>query len=440
MPVEMFSRSLSLGTTAFLSIPHEDHRKRSRGIKSPHSLASFWGGSEVELGAQLLPAPSTRISVSRAFTPVKDTLPIYIRGQTLFNYLPWEVPPAISLTASRQIGLRRTLFCAWSSGSWFWSDYVTTFLAPLQNLQDPGKPVEYGAFESSNFSCGMTGFAAPPDEATAGGSVQDSKILSKDSWAFELGSNPMGSSLSFTYGRYIFRGRGPGTLLSKWSAQDYHSEKVDIPGTDNVNAVRLEIQTSLNTHGTFTWLVRGNRKIGDFTRAGLSVGLQGPRGIVIGLTWNRLGQNISIPVAVCPVPLIDADIAAALVAIPWLAYSIVHYGLIEPRFRKRRKQALEIRKQRLAREVEDRKVQSLETVALMKASVERRQDREASNGGLVIIEAKYGPLLRSKRNRHFLERNGHIDVTIPLAAQVQRGQLTIGKALDRVCVHMTSLV
>ncbi|KKY28436.1 hypothetical protein UCRPC4_g00603 [Phaeomoniella chlamydospora] len=288
-----------------------------------------------------------------------------------------------------------------------------------------------------SLALGTTAFISVPEAGRHDGKygLFRSKQASHGSWGVEIGTNAHGSSLSVAYGRNVFRGQVPGPKLSEWTDEGRRRQESasDLLAIERINAVRLEVQLSINSDGAFVWSVGGNRRFGDFTRAGISIGVQGPRGLVLNFTWNRLGQSLTVPVAVCPVSLVDVDIAAAAVGIPWLAYGILHYALLKPRAGRRRKEALKRRREEVEKAVRRRKQESLTTIELMKPAVERRQQKEDVNGGLVIETAMYGPVIPNlKRTTPSNDLKCHVaDVTIPVAALVHHGQLSIPKALNK---------
>jgi DnaJ homolog subfamily C member 11 len=206
-------------------------------------------------------------------------------------------------------------------------------------------------------------------------------------------------------------------------------------------AVRLDLQGSLSLDGTIGWMVQGSRGVGEFTRVGLGVGVQGPRGLVLSITYNRLGQSINLPVVICPLDLVDIDIIAASIAIPWTLYAAFHYGYLLPRARRRHDEALKKRRGELEALVQARRSESGRNIELMAGRVRRRQAVEMENHGLVVLEARYGTPGRAKSNAHANgagPRHGTgtmIDVTVPVAGLVHQGQLAIARGVNKVSCH-----
>ena len=88
------------------------------------------------------------------------------------------------------------------------------------------------------------------------------------------------------------------------------------------------------------------------------------------------------------------------------------------------------RQQKKLRElVTKRKTESFQAISLMAEQVKRRQAKEARKDGLVILQAEYGHLPRPSRHSNEagnIEDSSKIaDVTVPVAALVDQGQLVI---------------
>lgn len=397
-----------------------------------HAARQILQGCDIEAGGQLLPQPSCRLALTRSFTPVKKAESFLLRVQTTYSHLPDHLPPVVNISMSRSLGSYKSGYFAWNSGSMFWPPSLSALFAPLRQFHNDAQESIMTSLEPSSFTFGVHGYI-PPSEMLE--KPSDSDTITQpagETWGFELAASPGGGNLSLNYGRNVFRGQVPRKKLSEWTSEGRDQAPVEVP--PKTNAVRLEVQTAISIDGSLTWSIRGNRKFGDFTWAGLGVGVQGARGLVFSLTWNRLGQSINLPIAVCPLKLVDPDLAAAAVAIPWLAYSCVFYGVLKPRARRRRKDVLQRRKHELEILMLRRKEESQEAVALMRPIVQHRQDKEVRNGGLVILNAQYGPALderRLKRNSTKISEN-FIDVTLPVAALVHNGQLVIVKSIDKV--------
>lgn len=445
MPPSIFTRAFSLGTTAYYTIPG----KASEDVRSS-SISSLAAGSTVEIGGLIFPQPFLRAAISRSFTPVEGARPITVRVEsTTFDH-PLRIPPVLAVSLSRQVGEQVYAYCSWRSGGIFWPLSLRQILQPLLTLG----PIEDGLYQiqggTSGFSLGFTSLASypPQSDQDAGTGQEDnpyeanakssSKTFSGAAWGCEINSTPGGSSLSVNYGRNVFRGVVEPLVRSEWSAEGKASPAADIVAAEG-RAVRLELEGSIALDGSMGWMVRGSRKFGSFTRMGLAAGVQGPRGLVLTITWNRLGQAFQIPVAVCPVQIVNPDIVAMMVGLPWLTYAAVEYGLLRPRRARKRRKAIARRRKQLTALVAQKQVESKQAIELMAEQVKRRQAKERASNGLVILRAEYGvsenpsrTWRRWRKDKANSKSSEMVDVTIPVAALIHQSQLTISRTISKV--------
>jgi DnaJ family protein C protein 11 len=255
----------------------------------------------------------------------------------------------------------------------------------------------------------------------------------RQAWGFELGASKDGLVLSTTFSRNIFGGSGPFPLLSSWSSEEYYPQNEESNLKQKPNPVRLEIQTSLDLHGAFVYTVKGTRRVGNFTRIGFGVGLQGS-GLTLTVSWSRLGQNINVPIVICPPSLVDADILKWALLVPSTAFVLVEFGILRPQARRRWRKEVEKRRDELKKLLAKRKQDSAQAIDLMTSQVKRRQAEEASKDGLVIIHAEYGVARSNSRKKKSSNAEESIDVTIPVAALVKEGQLSIPRKVKKVSV------
>ena len=438
MPISIFTRSITLGANGSFTVPGTDNLPVLR----------FFRGCEIEAGAALFPSSALRTSVSRSLTPVKGALPFKLSLQTTYRENVVRMPPVVDINVSRRLGPGQFGDIGWSSGMWFWPSILETALGPFIQLGIKGDSV-ISMTSYSSCRIGFTSYSATAKAAdqTAQGSntassnpddaVEDELTPLGEAWGFELNSSPFGGSMSISYARNLFRGHVRVPLRSEWSQVGYHKNR-DLP-LSRPQAVRLDLQFSLSLDGTIGWMVQGSRAFGEFSRVGLGVGVQGLRGLVVSVTYNRLGQSINLPVVICPLDLVNMDVIAASIAIPWTLYAAFHYGLIVPRAKRQHKEALKKRKGELEAVVQDRRTESMRAVELMADRVRRRQAVEIENRGLVVLEARYGTIGRSKSSRKSTALNHGsgtmIDVTIPVAGLVHQGQLIIARGVNKVSCH-----
>lgn len=435
MPVSIFTRSITLGASGSFTVP---------GAVLPPILSVFQG-CEIEAGAALFPASVLRTSIARSLTPLKGALPFRVSLQTTYRENIMRMPPIVDINVSRRLGPRQFADIGWSSGMWFWPTLLQTTLGRFIQIGIRGDDI-ISMTSYSSCRVGFTSYSAvapPPDQtgkdsrttADSDDHTSAGKLSpSGEAWGFELTSSPFGAAVSVSYGRNLFRGHVRTPLRSEWSQVGYHKNE-GLP-LSRPQAVRLDLQGSLSLDGTIGWMVQGSRGVGEFTRVGLGVGVQGPRGLVLSITYNRLGQSINLPVVICPLDLVNIDIIAASIAVPWTLYAAFHYGYLLPRARRRHTEALKKRRGELEALVQARRSESRRNIELMAGRVRRRQAVEMENHGLVVLEARYGTTGRAKSNasgtasKH--ETGTMIDVTIPVAGLVHQSQLIIARGVNKV--------
>ncbi|KAF4993882.1 hypothetical protein F66182_16467, partial [Fusarium sp. NRRL 66182] len=234
------------------------------------------------------------------------------------------------------------------------------------------------------------------------------KSTENEVWQWGLAATPAGGQLSLTYGRTFFADRLEDIPRSEWNLDGYHPT---IPLPER-RGVRVEVEAAVGLDGDMAWGVTASRRVSDFTSMGFGVSLRDARGLVLALSWRRLGQSIRVPIMICPLDLADAEISALAVIVPWLTYIGVEFGFIRPQERRRRRETIIRKRKQLKSQLSARKKESAQQIELMSDLTKRRQAREKDKGGLVIEKAEYGyiPPKNAKRTEPEV-----IDVTIPVA-------------------------
>lgn len=408
--------------------------KGSRGLLGlpPFSLLR---NSALALNAHVLPFPFVTTSVTKAVTPISGTNPFKVVLSNTYLNWPHMTPPTFALATSKQIGQRKHAFCSWSSGSLAWP-------APVFRLLNPGDPVglnagiAMAAFQQpSSFSVGV--ISQPKENVVSVDEDEDEdederpKHQGKaESWQVQFQASPAQGALSFNYGRNVFSGKPIEPARSEWSSEGYHG----VSRTPESRAVRVELTTTMTLGMSLAFNVEAVRQVGEFTRMGLGVGLQGAQGIALTVSWSRLGQKIRLPITVCSLENVNWDVAAAALILPWASYCAVEFGYLRPRERKKRRRLIAKKQRRLRALIPQKKSESALAVQLMTEQVQRRQAKEEANNGLVIVRAEYGYLSSSKKRVKGYEPKDYevIDVTVPVAALVDRGQLVISDGTVKV--------
>ncbi|GAQ43796.1 DnaJ domain protein [Aspergillus niger] len=404
---------------------------------------AFMQNSVMSVNASVLPHPSLETTWTKSFVPIPGAKPISVQVDVDFDRSPQRAPPRFALKVTRQIGDRRFLVSSWSSGSLLWPKPFRHFFLPLIEFGLNADTAMSVPTHPSFFQIGVVSQPkrqiSPADvEEEMEGDEEDEEfeilrrqqrkeIGAAEAWQTNVTATPMQTTLSFVYSRNVFSGKSAyERLRSEWSSEGHHS----LPEDNEPRSVRVNVETTVGRDLALGWHIEGTRQVGDFTRMGLGVGVRDMQGLVVTVSWSRLGQKIRVPISVIPFGLVDVDVAAMAIICPWLAYCALEFGFIRPREKKRHRRAIARRQKQLRRLVPKKRAESQEAIEIMTEQVQRRQAKEAKQGGLVILRAEYGyyPSKKDRENGRGLEVT---DVSIPVAALVDHGQLAIPKEMAK---------
>ncbi|EEH05329.1 DnaJ domain-containing protein [Histoplasma capsulatum G186AR] len=454
IPLTIRNANVNFGAT-FTHVISSDPSRRSI-LKGP--LLSFLGDAVVTINTPLLPQPLAQASISKLITPIEGTRPFSLTVKSTCSSSPLLCPPDLGLTISRMVGAAGVVTCDWSSGSLSWPEFL------MGIFMDASKRDQYGEFlriySMSGISIGYTSLPtillpADPHDDDHETDEGDRDMLFPDhdhnhpkqpqqlpepneTWGFNLGSSPAGVNLTMQYGRTIFARKPAEPLRSEWSSEGYYPSK----SRSGSGAIRLGLRVVIESDLSMGWSLSGSRRVGEFTRMGLTVSTIGGMGLGCSVSWSRLGQTFKIPIALCPVDKITGDLCTLAVIMPAAVYGAVEFGYLRPRARRREKQEIAKMQKRLTKLVAKRKAESVQAVSMMRDQVLRRQDREADRDGLVVVHAEYGcpptATLKNKKQQNGTTavdecyEEGMIDVTIPVAALVDQGQLVLSRRVNKV--------
>ncbi|OAX83358.1 hypothetical protein ACJ72_02284 [Emergomyces africanus] len=443
VPLMIRNANVNLGASFVHTIQNGTPK---RGIlKGP--VLSFLGGAVVNINTLIVPQPMVQTSISKSITPVEGTRPLSLTLKSTFSSFPFQYPPDLALSISRMIGSGGVATCNWSSGTLWWPEFLRDVLSDV-GKRDPygdalrpysmsGVSIRYTSLPSMQLPMGPNDNDHDHDHEDDEDIFQDhasdsTKQLTKpnETWGFNLGSSPAGMNLTLQYGRTIFGWKPAEPLRSEWSGEGYYPSK----SRGGSGAIRLGLRAVIDQDLNLGWSVSGSRRVGEFTRMGLTISTIGNMGLGCSVSWSRLGQTFKVPIALCPIDQLTGDLCALVVIVPFTLYGAIEFGYLRPRARRRERQEIARLRKRLRRQVAKRKTESAQAVSLMRDQVLRRQDREAERDGLVIVHAEYGcpPSPSSKKKKEngptVIDNDyeeGMIDVTIPVAALVDQGQLVI---------------
>lgn len=398
---------------------------------------SFLKDSNVSLGALLLPTPALTTTIVKSYRPVAHAEPFQVATTCTVQRSLAECPPSFRVQATKHIAERKIAVFTWESGIMQWPDFLLKSFPSLgmstegyyASMQEAGslqmalmalpKPAVYDSVDDKN--------EYQEDEMRRIFSDKPSSDRVAESWSTFLTLAPGGGGIGLSYSRNIFSGKPTDDpVMTEWSSEGYFPmAKMDEP-----RGVRVQVDSVIGLDGSLNWTVKGTRRIGENTKIGIGMGIA-TNHVVMTVSWKRLGQRINLPVVLLPHSHHGAAILTTI--FPWLAYCGIEFGYVRPRNRKKRRQAVARRHKELNKLIPRKRAESEQAIELMLDQVQRRQSREESHDGLVITKAEYGyyPSQNKKPKSGFTEPRV-IDVTIPVAALVDRGQLVIPKNQAKV--------
>ncbi|GAO51140.1 hypothetical protein G7K_5251-t1 [Saitoella complicata NRRL Y-17804] len=193
-------------------------------------------------------------------------------------------------------------------------------------------------------------------------------------------------------------------------------------------AIRVKTGVTIGTMGSQVTL-GATRKVAENTRVGLTLAVTVPTmGAQVRVDFSRLGQKWSIPVIISDTLNTSAMFWGAVAPVSTLV--ALEIGYLKPKRREQRRRERQAAREERRAALEEKERRAREEQELMRASVDRKQQSEASKptGGLVILSAAYGTPASPTTVANF------IDVTIPIAALVTESQLRIpaGYAKTRI--------
>jgi DnaJ family protein C protein 11 len=430
MPPILAARNFQIGASV---TPNFKNLVGTKGIWAKHPF-SLLGDSAVTFQALLLPTPTLKANIARAFQPIPGTTPFQVSVTSIHTRSLGETPPSFEVQISKEIAKRKLGVLTWSSGQIDWPEFLHNWFPSL------GMGVQSALSSANEFSNLQLGFISLPEksQATVDFDDEESEEMDEDvqqllkkkrkidqsaeQWQTHLQVSPAGGALVFNYSRNLFSGTpADDPAKTEWSSEGYFP----MPAMDQARAVRLEIASVVQADLSLSWTIKGVRRVGEYTRVGLGIGIA-EKGIMMTVSWNRLGQRIELPINICPASEATTGAAALTAIFPWLAYCAIEFGYIRPRDKKKRRQAAARRHRELKKLIPKKRDESLQAIELMSDQVQRRQAREEEQDGLVILKAEYGyiPPTKKKPKTGFSEPCV-IDVTVPVAALVNRGQLVI---------------
>ncbi|KAI9822698.1 MAG: hypothetical protein M1827_000417 [Pycnora praestabilis] len=445
----ILARSFSLGFSMNRAFPK---LSTTKATITP-SVNSILQDSTLDISVLTLPNSIVRVENTRLLSVVEGTEPLLCSLKTTFTDNPILQPPALEVFISRRLGLdqKKRFFTSWGSGKYPWPGLISRVLESLTGIKRTASDLFPGGSEismgiqmlpessvlvASDF--GQEGsFSTNPSETRShlqNGKVTDRKIPTNETFSAQISASQGSGYISIVYGRDVFTNMSDPPLRSKQTiAGDFVSFEQPNSPTGLDRGVRLEIQMGARVDYSLDWTISGTKRVGDFTRIGVIVGVNQYRGLHISLSWSRLSQGFRVPVAVCPFEIISPNAIIWALAIPWGMYAALEFGILRPKARRDRQKLISMRKKELRASVAKRKEEAGSAVSLMRGQVERNQIIERERGGLVILEATYGVKENFAPTSDYktASRRQMIEVTVATAALVQNGQLMMPRWLNK---------
>ncbi|KAF8136952.1 hypothetical protein EV363DRAFT_1394542 [Boletus edulis] len=147
-------------------------------------------------------------------------------------------------------------------------------------------------------------------------------------------------------------------------------------------------------------------------------------GVFVRLELSYLRQKWMLPIVLSPEN--NETLALYSIIIPSTALALGYHFILKPRRRAQRATYFDAARRALK---EDRSAvmrESENTVLLLREPARRHMDAERAIGGLVILEATYGPTAVDEDTAGL-----HVDVTIPLQALVHKSQLYVSNKVPK---------
>lgn len=432
LPPSISTRGLSLGATTQFSISEVDGDVQGVGNRLQKLLAR----TDFELGTTVLPTRTLFAGFSRPFSLLGETQPVIVSGKATVQKSLFAMPPMLAFGAQRRLGSSSVGYLSWSGGSVFWPSSVGTRLASLIPAT-PDQPLQIISTQASSLTIGFASQSLQESPEVSDTHMPDTEFSKLSPlapyYSFDVSATPGSEpTLTVSYSLNVFRSKqsAPTSPLSSFSATTYTPPPPPILPSQPP-PLRLSLSTTLHPSGLISYSLRGARPLTPFTSLNLGLSFHTSLGLSLSLSLSRLGQSLSIPIALCPIASATRSVVSLAVAVPLATYAALDFCVLQPRARRARGRALRRFARRIAHVTRKRRGEALETVELMRGHVERRQDRERAEGGLVIVEARWGAVSTKSDRGKEKEKEVEADVTVPLAGMVERGQLVLRRQVQK---------
>lgn len=401
----------------------------------PNSLAEKFQGFNVEVEANILPHPSNfTLGLGKAISFASDTRPFYLGTKFIVRDSPHILPPEVQVQLTRQLGIKgdKTAFLIWHSGERQWPSSFAGLLSPFIPLEwislDYVARWQTMGQAAAIMRLGIL-FTKPTVIDEEHPELQsDSADNNTTSVALTAQPNALGVELKHSFDLFSQFSQPPirSRILNSGDSASPESRTPPLKS----RGVKVDLAASVSLPVTLNASLTGRRKFGNFTTMGLSIGVNQNLGLHLSVSWERLGQSISLPVAMLPLDEMTSNSILMAIGVPWVGYTALEFLYLRPRDARKRQRLIKQQRKKLRADVKRRREEAEQAVELMAQSVARRQSVEDADSGLVIMEARWGVLSKDEGSGKW-EEGKVVDVTIALAALVDDGQLGLARGLDK---------
>ncbi|KFY15586.1 hypothetical protein V492_01879 [Pseudogymnoascus sp. VKM F-4246] len=411
----MASQNVGIGAAVHHTFP------QLVGNSNSNSIASLLQGTGLRLETSILPDTSTTLSLEKTVSIIPNTIPFGVLISTTMRDSPRLRPPEILVYIQRALGIRGNPrgYFTWASGEQEWPSSISQSLAggtpsnlayvvrwALQGRHAP--VVKLGADWSFN------------GDSVGDGDHSNGTASSGSNVSVEARTGS--TEVAVTYFCDIFSRYDEAPVRSRVRNSGEVVPQAPGPHTRRSRGTLLEVEGRIGLPAVLSASITGKRRVGTFTSVGLTIGVAQSWGLYWSLSWSRLKQNISIPVALIPLEEVTTTAILLAVGIPWALYTGLEFGVIRPRIRSKNRRLVKTQRAKLRLSIAKKREEAEQVVSLMYPSVENRQAHARRSGGLVILSASYG----TKGKDGVL-----VDVTTALASLVDSEQLNIPRSVER---------
>lgn len=425
----MTTQNLTLGTSISHTFPELPDAP-------PNSLAEKLQGLNVELEANVLPHPANfTLGLGKAISFASDTRPFYLGTKFIVRDSPHILPPEVQIQLTRQLGIKgdKTAFLIWHSGERQWPSSFAGLLAPFIPLEwiSLDYVARWQTMGQAAAIMRMGILFTKPTVVDEDHPEMQANPADNNTTSVAVTAQPQALGLELKHSFDLFNQFSQPSIRSRiLNSGDEAAPETKVV-VHKSRGVKVDLAASVSLPVTLNASVTGRRKFGNFTTMGLGVGVNQNLGLHLSLSWERLGQSISLPVAMLPLDEMTTNSILAAICVPWVGYTAIEFLYLRPREARKRQRLVRQQRKKLRGDVKKRREEAEQAVELMAQSVARRQSVEDANGGLVIMEARWGVASKDKKSDKKWEEGKVVDVTIALAALVDDGQLSLARGVDK---------